>query len=224
MFDGLFERIEVLGYGMLSLKHEIDSKMANISSDMKYNSHQKFVQKRAKKINEFEHSFKDSIKEIYKTEITFDDLKEGTIEYTTEWPNQFDWISRFILKVISKPDFNPNDIEKEDVIKWINMLADPDVQKNAYAFDVNHQTNLLHWVMQQCSNLLYERYPGYEDLFLDKEEALRKFNINLLSKQMESGKNQGDQIHLMVKLPDEKVQINMPTPYDDQTTMFAPVN
>lgn len=221
LFQGVFDELEVLGYGLMCVKTGVDAKIAGVSADIKYKDHQRRVKKKNDCIKEMEYSFKDSIRHAFDIDITFNDLdKDQIIEYTDDWNEQFRWLSMFMIKVMeqdkNEEGFKPDEFKKEDIRKWINYLADTDVQKNAHAFDVNHQTNMFHWVVQECSNILYDKYPGYEDMFLDKEEAIKEFNISLLAKQMETGKKAGEQAHLMVKLPDDKVQINMPNPFETQ--------
>ena len=223
LFQGFFDGLEYLGNTVKVIASSADLAIESYRTDRLIKSAEKHDKKVQDKIADIEVELRDNVEDAFDMKVSFNDIKdEDQIDYSSGWTEQFDWLSRFMNKIMksktSEKEFNPDDFKREDIIKWINFLADPEVQENAHAFEVNHQTNLLHWIMQQCSNILYEKYPGYEDLFLDKEEALRKFNINLLSKQVESGKEQGKQVHLMVKLPDadEKVQINMPSPFDEE--------
>lgn len=221
LFQGVFDGLEYIGSSIKCAKSSVDLALSDIKCKRLLKDFEKREARKGKEIGEMEYDFHDNLESAFDIDITFNDLDEDNmIEYTDDWNEQFRWLSMFMIKVMeqnkSEEGFKPDDFKKEDIQKWINYLADTDVQKNAHAFDVNHQTNMFHWVVQECSNILYDKYPGYEDMFLDKEEAIKEFNISLLAKQMETGKKAGEQAHLMVKLPDDKVQINMPNPFETQ--------
>ena len=51
-----------------------------------------------------------------------------------------------IIESRNEEEFNPEEFEKNDIQKWVNYLSDQEVKENIYAFNTNHQSNMLTWL------------------------------------------------------------------------------
>ena len=69
-----------------------------------------------------------------------------------------------IIESRNEEEFNPEEFEKNDIQKWVNYLSDQEVKENIYAFNTNHQSNMLTWVIQQSNEILSNCCPEYTEI------------------------------------------------------------
>ena len=165
LFQRFFDELEYVGNTIVLAKGIVDEKITSIKVDRLIRQSDKIEAKKTEELEGIEYEFWRNIDDDFGNNITFNNLdSDKMLEYTDEWYEQFKWLSSFMTKIIESrndEEFNPDEFEKNDIQKWVNYLSDQEVKENIYAFNMNHQSNMLTWVIQQCNEILSNYCPEY---------------------------------------------------------------
>lgn len=176
LFQRFFDELEYVGNTIVLAKGIVDEKITSIKADRLLRLSDKIEAKKAEELEVIEYEFWRNIEDAFGKNITFNNLdSDKMLEYTDEWYEQFKWLSSFMTKIIESrndEEFNPDEFEKNDIQKWVNYLSDQEVKENIYAFNTNHRSNMLTWVIQQCNEILSNYCPEYIEIQSNEKSAI----------------------------------------------------
>ena len=210
------DSIEEVGLGLMCVKTSVDAKAA----DIKYkaiSADTERLQKKAKrreeetekKINDLEKDLKDLFVKEFGVKIVAD-YKEA-VRCSDKWAEQLDFLTSFLQKV--RDAHEEDEVEKikaKDVHEWLDLIADPDAAANVIMFGEKYNTDVMIRMIDDINQILYSYYPGYEDLYLDKEKDIEEENTKAIMEQLDKGGSAKIPRVLMTKLPESAAK--MPSP------------
>ena len=209
------DSIEEVGLGLMCVKTSVDAKAA----DIKYkaiSADTERLQKKAKKREEEKEKRVDDLekdlKDLFEKEFGVKVIEESKekVRCSDKWAEQLDFLTSFIQKV---RDANEKDevekIKAKDVHEWLDLISDPDAAANVIMFGEKYNTDVMIRMIDDINQILYSYYPGYEDLYLDKEKELTEENTKAIMEQREKGGSAKIPRVLMTKLPESA---KMPAP------------
>lgn len=176
LFQRFFDELEYVGHTIVLAKGIVDEKITSIKVNRLIRQSDKIEAKKAEELESIEYEFWRNIEDTFGKNITFNNLdSDKMLEYTDEWYEQFKWLSSFMTKIIesrNEEEFNPEEFEKNDIQKWVNYLSDQEVKENIYAFNTNHQSNMLTWVIQQSNEILSNCCPEYTEIQSNEKSTI----------------------------------------------------
>ena len=203
---GLMGRLDWIRTGIAMGISIVDAEIAEVQRkivDADYEYRQKHPSKSMIMRQQAE-QFKETAKENFGVDIDFDKDTVG------DWLEDFSFMTGLIEKIVNAAKaatdsgFNENsELDDDDVKKFLEYIADEDIQNHVREFDrkysVPGNSFPLTSIIANCNEILYLNYPGYDKMYKDKEEELRKFNTEVISERLK-GKDAGNTRKLMVKV------------------------
>ena len=210
------DSIEEVGLGLMCVKTSIDAtaediKYKAISADTErlQKKAKRREEEREKKVDDLEKDLKDLFEKEFGVKVV-DDSKEK-VRCSDKWAEQLDFLTSFIQKV--RDAYEKDEVEKikaKDVHEWLDLIADPEAAANIIMFGEKYNTDVMIRMIDDINQILYSYYPGYEDLYLDKEKELTEENTKAIMEQLDKGGSAKIPRVLMTKLPESAAK--MPSP------------
>lgn len=215
------DSIEEVGLGLMCVKTSIDAK----AEDIKYKAisadterlqkkAKRREEKRDKKIDDLEKDLKDLF--VKEFGVKFVEDSKDTVRCSDKWAEQLDFLTSFVQKV--RDAHEKDEVEKikaKDVHEWLDLIADPDAAANVIMFGEKYNTDVMIRMIDDINQILYSYYPGYEDLYLDKEKDIEEENTKAIMEQLEKGGSAKIPKVLMTKLPESAKMSPPPTAVEE---------